>query len=251
MVRPFPNVDAGAWTLSSSGGTGPIWSPDAREIFFVNRSHDVVAERVEQNSSRPFTSARSLFHLSADVYLVEEENYTPYDISPDGSRFLMVRRVATGQRRATHKESSTATRAAVWREIILDFNSAGTGLRDASGLGIGFTSRLPGSGSAYAVHDSSFSLDPTPGRLQIRTGTAYIDGQKGMAQLEAPAIALSELGFTGAEDFSVSATFVGIPDDSVLDMPDQVGVFVGSSTTQLVRAGLVNLERWAPPTAQR
>ena len=25
-VRPFPNVDAGHWTISTSGGTRPLWA---------------------------------------------------------------------------------------------------------------------------------------------------------------------------------------------------------------------------------
>ncbi len=34
-VRPFPDVDAGRWQVSSDGGTWPLWAPDGRELFYV------------------------------------------------------------------------------------------------------------------------------------------------------------------------------------------------------------------------
>jgi serine/threonine-protein kinase len=30
-VRPFPNVDAGKWLVSTGGGGFPVWSPNGRE----------------------------------------------------------------------------------------------------------------------------------------------------------------------------------------------------------------------------
>ena len=33
-VRPFPNVDAGRWAISSGGGTRPAWARSGRELFF-------------------------------------------------------------------------------------------------------------------------------------------------------------------------------------------------------------------------
>ena len=34
-VRPFPDVDAGRWQVSSDGGWWPLWAPDGRELFYV------------------------------------------------------------------------------------------------------------------------------------------------------------------------------------------------------------------------
>jgi len=42
---------------------------------------------------------RVLFRLRDDLYLSPNENYTPYDISPDGSRFIMARRSGFGNPR--------------------------------------------------------------------------------------------------------------------------------------------------------
>ncbi len=34
-VRPFPNVAAGQWLISTAGGTRPLWSPNGRELYYV------------------------------------------------------------------------------------------------------------------------------------------------------------------------------------------------------------------------
>ena len=34
-VKPFPNVNAGQWQVSTAGGTRPLWAPNGRELFFV------------------------------------------------------------------------------------------------------------------------------------------------------------------------------------------------------------------------
>ena len=34
-VRPFPDVDASRWQVSSNGGLHPLWSRDGRELFFI------------------------------------------------------------------------------------------------------------------------------------------------------------------------------------------------------------------------
>lgn len=36
-VRPFPNVDAGRWQVSTGGGTRPVWSRNGRELFSRKR----------------------------------------------------------------------------------------------------------------------------------------------------------------------------------------------------------------------
>src|SRR5262249_12278625 len=34
-VRPFPDVNAGRWQVSTGGGRVPTWSGDGRELFFL------------------------------------------------------------------------------------------------------------------------------------------------------------------------------------------------------------------------
>ena len=33
-VRPFPNVTAGKWQVSTSGGTRPLWARNGQELFY-------------------------------------------------------------------------------------------------------------------------------------------------------------------------------------------------------------------------
>ena len=35
-VQPFPDLNAGRWQVSNSGGTRPLWSRDGRELFFLD-----------------------------------------------------------------------------------------------------------------------------------------------------------------------------------------------------------------------
>ena len=36
FVRPFPNVNAGKWQVSTSGGVQPLWAHNGRELFYVS-----------------------------------------------------------------------------------------------------------------------------------------------------------------------------------------------------------------------
>ena len=33
-VRTFPDPDDGRWTISTDGGSEPMWNPDGKELFF-------------------------------------------------------------------------------------------------------------------------------------------------------------------------------------------------------------------------
>ena len=40
-VRPYPDVDAGRWQVSTNGGAYPMWSPSEEELFFRNEDQMV------------------------------------------------------------------------------------------------------------------------------------------------------------------------------------------------------------------
>ncbi len=42
-VRPFPNVGAAKWQVSTSEGSEPLWANSGRELFFKNRNAELVA----------------------------------------------------------------------------------------------------------------------------------------------------------------------------------------------------------------
>ncbi|HYV96213.1 MAG TPA: protein kinase, partial [Gemmatimonadaceae bacterium] len=93
FIRPFPNVDGGKWQVSSGGGRAPLWAKSGRELFFVNTKRDMVAVSISDGPTPSPGEPRTLFHMRDELFLQDPENYTPFDISPDGQRFIMARRV--------------------------------------------------------------------------------------------------------------------------------------------------------------
>ena len=49
-VRPFPDVEAGLWQVSTAGGVDPVWAPDGSELFF-RQGNQLLAARVEADPS--------------------------------------------------------------------------------------------------------------------------------------------------------------------------------------------------------
>lgn len=92
FVRPFPDVDAGRWQISTAGGTRPLWSRDGRELFYLTEGGSVMAVAVQL---RPTFSAGSPKTLLEGPYFAGGGpfggNDRTYDVSPDGKRFLMIK----------------------------------------------------------------------------------------------------------------------------------------------------------------
>ena len=91
-VRPFPNVEDGQWLISSGGGTRPLWSPDGRELFYLAPGARLMAVGVQTEPSFAPGNAEEVFE---GRYRVGPPG-RPYDISPDGERFLMIKEGAGG-----------------------------------------------------------------------------------------------------------------------------------------------------------
>jgi len=132
-------------------------------------------------------------------------------------------------------------------DLVLDFSAHGApgSIKDAGGAATGFTARLPGTGVNAPDNDPNLLIETFSGLLNVTTTTADYNGQRNIPDAEAVGVNLKSLGFTGSDDFSVSARFVKIPGNEVLDIPDQLGLFIGTSTTSMMRAGLLNLDRYA------
>ncbi|MHB0961812.1 MAG: protein kinase domain-containing protein [Gemmatimonadaceae bacterium] len=101
FVRPFPDVDAGKFQVSSGGGRSALWSRNGRELFFVNAAREIVIVTVAPGAAFKSGEPKTLFKLPAEYYLDDPNNYTPFDISPDGQRFLMARLVQATDARNT------------------------------------------------------------------------------------------------------------------------------------------------------
>jgi ferric-dicitrate binding protein FerR (iron transport regulator) len=118
--------------------------------------------------------------------------------------------------------------------------SATVGMRDRGGIPTGFTHRLAGTGTGQPDDDPNLKLDRTQGRLELTTTNSDLNTQYRLREGEYLGTRLTELGFTGPEDFAVSATFLDIP---ALEIVGQFGLYAGSASDQTIRGGLINSRR--------
>ena len=74
----------GKWQISFSGGHAPRWRRNGRELFYLASDNTITAAAVSSSKSQfDVLAPRSLFHVNPSFYS------TAYDVSPDGSRFIV------------------------------------------------------------------------------------------------------------------------------------------------------------------
>ncbi len=93
FVRPFPNVDAGNWMVSTSGGTPPTVGAE--------RHRAVLSRQRRGDDPRPGSDDANLQRRRRDYAVRDASTSTRatrgYDVSPDGQRFLMIKDAAAAQ----------------------------------------------------------------------------------------------------------------------------------------------------------
>ena len=97
FIRPFPEVGSAKHQVSTTGGVAPLWSRDGRELFFLDAGRRMMAVAVAPGAELRLGEADALFGLDPELYPSGREYYTPWDIDPDGRRFLMARRVRSAE----------------------------------------------------------------------------------------------------------------------------------------------------------
>jgi serine/threonine-protein kinase len=85
-VRPFPNVAAALWQVSTDGGQHPVWARSGDELFYRALDGSLMRVPVEL---QPMFSAGTPRKLFQGQYL--KGSGRAYDVSPDASRFLMIK----------------------------------------------------------------------------------------------------------------------------------------------------------------
>ena len=85
-VRPFPDVGAGLWQISTDGGSEPLWARNGEELFF-RRDGAVVAVRIQTD---PVFSVGNPEVILEGPYLQGILGGRSYDINADGDKFLML-----------------------------------------------------------------------------------------------------------------------------------------------------------------
>jgi serine/threonine-protein kinase len=97
FVRPFPAVANGLWQISHGGGTQPVWSSTGRELFYVSPS-GLMSVPIQADSGFASGNPSLILVDAASSYWLSAVGRT-YDVSPDGTRFLMLKEA--GQSAAT------------------------------------------------------------------------------------------------------------------------------------------------------
>ena len=73
-------------TVSTEGGSGPVWSRDGKELFYRAGDDLITAEILSMNPLRLGIRKKLL-----DVSAFEPGYFHDFDVSPDGQRFLFIR----------------------------------------------------------------------------------------------------------------------------------------------------------------
>ncbi len=97
MVRPYPDVTGGRWQISTAGGSSPRWSPDGRELLFMDGT-GLAAMPVTPGATFMVARIRRLFEIAPYGTRLGAD----YEVSPDGRRFLFVLDQPPPPRRPTH-----------------------------------------------------------------------------------------------------------------------------------------------------
>jgi serine/threonine-protein kinase len=91
-VRPYPKTDGGQWKVSRNGGRQSVWSRDGRELFYRDYGGALIAVPVPPGPR--FLPGQPVTILPANtIYAGSGAAITSrtYDVSPDASRFLMIK----------------------------------------------------------------------------------------------------------------------------------------------------------------
>ena len=92
LVQPFPNGGAQV-QVSVTAGTEPIWSRDGKKIFYRD-GVKMIAASVAAGTTFSVTARTPLF---TDTYAFAPSPHANFDVSQDGSQFLMVKNATTSK----------------------------------------------------------------------------------------------------------------------------------------------------------
>lgn len=229
----------GSQTVTSKHGPRAVNLPDVAPLYGETFELDMPRPRGNPHTAYAYSVVSGPAGLSVDR-ATGTVTWQPSLLDVDVPYDVTVRALKTDAGdpdEVRYTFTATATSTTVVHRLDLDFSLAGTeGLRDAEGRRTGLTTRLPGTGTALPEHDPNLRLDAGAGVLNLQTTQADFNGAAGLGTNSSPGVSLTDLGFTGIEDFAVTATFRPLPG---LELIDQVGLYVGASSSALTRAGTI------------
>ena len=84
-VQPFPKTGA-KHRITQRGGASPLWSPDGNELFYTHLDRlsgiDIMTDAAFAFGNEQVLGMQGYLYLGGGI--------KPYDITPDGQRFLMI-----------------------------------------------------------------------------------------------------------------------------------------------------------------
>jgi Tol biopolymer transport system component len=87
-VMPFGG-GAGKWQVSSQGGLQPLWRRDGKELFFWSADNTLMSAPITLGAAGvEIGAARPLFRFNNPLGIVGV--VSPYDVSADGQRFVLI-----------------------------------------------------------------------------------------------------------------------------------------------------------------
>jgi hypothetical protein len=92
-ITPFPDTKVAKRVVSVDGGLFPVWSRNGRELFYMTPDETVIAAPVLPGAAFAVGERKVLFD-AGQLRL----RFGPFEPTPDGSRFLMLRPAGVGER---------------------------------------------------------------------------------------------------------------------------------------------------------
>ncbi len=94
FVRPFPATGEGRWQVSTGGGEQARWSPDGRELYYLDLSSDELkVAHLTLSPAFGVTERRTLFSIGA--FQVDPFHYS-FEVRRDGRGFIFMQPVTIG-----------------------------------------------------------------------------------------------------------------------------------------------------------
>ena len=95
-MRSFPRAGP-SYAVSVEGGGYPRWRADGRELYFVSPSSRMMAAAFAPGTPPTIGKAEPLFEVHLLTHPSRDFNEYEYDVSGDGSRFLVNRLVSESE----------------------------------------------------------------------------------------------------------------------------------------------------------
>ncbi len=89
IVQPFPDPSGGRWQISTEGGSAPRWRRDGRELYYIDLKGRLIG--VSVTTVPDFSVQQTTLTLQTPIQLPVGVGGVgfPYDVQPDGQRFLL------------------------------------------------------------------------------------------------------------------------------------------------------------------